>query len=279
MSQKKFVNQILNQHRGEGLSEEDVLLDCTEYRIVFRDVARANDERTMIASVIPSGTVCVNTLHTIRPYTIEPDEDDLSTKPLHGVYERVFSDEELFAALGLLNSIPFDFLMRTKSDTHIVMYKFEESQIPHLTTSDDWFEYISNRAARLNCYGGEFEEMRECLGGVQPATDKDERLKLQAEIDAAAFHAYGLNRQDVGSFLRTSTGSTIREKMTQEYFDMVFEKYDELERRTQTVGVVTVGTAYDPTTPAHQPGLHLTFSDQLSLVLRRFLYILFQERF
>jgi len=64
MSQKKFVNQILNQHRGEGLSEEDVLLDCTEYRIVFRDVARANDERTMIASVIPSGTVCVNTLHT-----------------------------------------------------------------------------------------------------------------------------------------------------------------------------------------------------------------------
>jgi len=47
-----------------------------------------------------------------------------------------------FAALGLLNSIPFDFLMRTKSDTHIVMYKFEESQIPHLTAGDDWFEYI-----------------------------------------------------------------------------------------------------------------------------------------
>jgi len=132
-------------------------------------------------------------------------------------------------ALGLLNSIPFDFLMRTKSDTHIVMYKFEESQIPHLTAGDDWFEYISNRAARLNCYGGEFEEMRECLGGVQPATDKDERLKLQAEIDAAAFHAYGLNRQDVEFVLEDFHRVNNPRKMTQEYFDMVFEKYDELE--------------------------------------------------
>jgi len=228
-SQKKFVNKLLKQHRGEKLSSEDVLLDCTEYRIVYRDIARANDERTMIASVIPNGTVCVNTLHTIRPYTIEPDEDDLSTKPLHGVYERVFSNKELFSALGLLNSIPFDFLMRTKSDTHIVMYKFEESQIPHLTAGDNWFEYISNRAARLNCYGDEFEEMRERLGGVQPATDKDERLKLQAEIDAAAFHAYGLNQQDVEFVLEDFHRVNNPRKMTQGYFDIVFQKYDELE--------------------------------------------------
>ncbi|RLM32084.1 hypothetical protein DVK01_21185, partial [Haloarcula sp. Atlit-120R] len=127
-SQISYVNDLLDDHRGEELSEEDVLLDCTEYRIVFRDVARASDERTIIASVIPDGIVCTNTLHTVRPYEIDPDEDDLSNSPLHSVYERVFTDESLFAALGLLNSIPFDYLMRTKVDTHIVMYKFEESQ-------------------------------------------------------------------------------------------------------------------------------------------------------
>jgi len=71
--------------------------------------------------------------------------------------------------------------------------------------------------------------MRECLGGVQPATDKDERLKLQAEIDAAAFHAYGLNRQDVEFVLEDFHRVNNPRKMTQEYFDMVFEKYDELE--------------------------------------------------
>lgn len=228
-SQKRFVNQILNQHRGEELSEEDVLLDCTEYRIVYRDITNSTNERTMIASVIPNGVVCHNKLHTVRPYEVNPDENHLSENPLHNVYERIFTDEELFSTLGLMNSIPFDFLMRTKIDTTIVMYKFEESQIPHLTEGDDWFEYISNRAARLNCYGPEFEEMRERLGGVQPATDKDERLKLQAEIDAAAFHAYGLNQQDAEFVLEDFHRVNNPRKMAQEYFDMVFEKYDELE--------------------------------------------------
>jgi hypothetical protein len=180
-SQKGFVNKMLNQHRGEGLSEDDVLLDCTEYRIVYRDIARSNDERTMIASVIPSGAVCHNTLHTIRPYQVNPSEDDLTEYPLHNVYERIFTDRELFSALGLLNSIPFDFLMRTKTDTHIVMYKFAESQMPRLSDGDDWFHYISERAARLNCYGEEFAEMRERLGGIKPATDDDERRQIRAE--------------------------------------------------------------------------------------------------
>ena len=85
--------------------------------------------------------------------------------------------------------------MRTKVDSNIVQYKLEESQVSRLTAGDDWFEYIWRRAARLNCYGGAFAEMRERLGGLEPATDTDERRRLQAEIDAAAFHAYGLNRE------------------------------------------------------------------------------------
>ncbi len=228
-SQKKFVNKTLNQHRGEELSEEDVLLDCTEYRIVYRDIARANDERTMIAAVLPAGVVCHNKLHTIRPYLIEPEKDDLSKKPLHDVYERIFSDKELFVTVGLLNSIPFDFLMRTKIDSTVVMYKFKESQIPHLTDGDDWFEYISTRAARLNCYGSEFEEMRDRLGGIDSASNKNERRELQAEIDAAAFHAYGLNREDVDFILDDFHRVQSPRVMTKEYFDRVSEKYDVLE--------------------------------------------------
>jgi len=192
-SQKGFVNNLLDEHRGEPLSEEDVLLDCTEYRIVYRDITTSINERTMLASVIPTGWVCHNKLHTVRPYKIEPYMPDLSEKPLYEVYERVFSDEELFVALGLLNSIPFDFLMRTKIDSTVVMYKFKESQVPRLTEGDDYFEYIWTRAARLNCYGDKFEEMRERLD-VEPATTESERREIQAEIDAAAFHAYGLDQ-------------------------------------------------------------------------------------
>ena len=227
-SQKGFVNKMLNQHRGEDLSEDDVLVDCTEYRIVYRDIARSNDERTMIASVIPSGVVCHNTLHTIRPYQVNPSESDLTENPLHNVYERIFSDRELFSALGLLNSISFDFLMRTKTDTHIVMYKFEESQMPRLSDDDDWFHYISERAARLNCYGEEFAEMRERLGGIKPAADDDERRQIRAEIDGAAFHAYGLDRGDVKFVLNDFHRVRDPRLMNENYFDLVLEKYEQL---------------------------------------------------
>jgi len=227
-SQKSFVNNLLEQHRGEPLSEDDVLLDSTEYRIVYRDIARASDERTMIATVIPPGWVCHNTLHTIRPYKVNPAKGDLSQTPLHGVYQRVFSDRELFAALGLLNSIPFDFLMRTKTDTHIVMYKFEESQVPRLTEGDDWFEYISMRAAKLNCYGDEFQKMRDRLGDIQPTTKAAERRELRAEIDAAAFLAYGLNQEEVKFVLEDFHRVSDPRLMTEEYFSKVLETFKRL---------------------------------------------------
>ena len=227
-SQKQFVNELLNDKRDKPLSLSDIKLDCTEYRIVFRDVARSTDERTLIASVIPKNIVCLDSVRTIRPYDIQISEEFLSENPMQSVYRRTFSDQELFAALGLLNSVPFDFLIRTKVETHVPKYKFEESQLPRLTDGDDWFQYISKRAAQLNCYGDEFAEMRQRLGGVDPATDENERERLQAEIDAASFHAYGLNRRDTEFVLDDFHRVSNPRRMTEEYFDLVFEKYDEL---------------------------------------------------
>jgi hypothetical protein len=227
-SQVGFVNELLEERRGEPLSEDDVLLDCTEYRISYRDIARASDERTMIASVLPKGVVCHDKAPTLRPYRIEPEEDDLEEPTLHGAYERVYSDEELFVAVGLLNSLPFDFLMRTKIDSTVVFYKLKESQAPRLTAGDEWFDYIWKRAARLNCYGDEFEEMRDRLGGIEPATDMDERREFQAELDAAAFHAYGLDRDQAEFVLEDFHRVQSPRVMDEAYFEAVLDKYDEL---------------------------------------------------
>jgi hypothetical protein len=227
-SQITFVNRLLDQHRDRELDETDILLDCTEYRIAYRDVARVTDERTMIAAVLPPDVLCLHTLQTFKPYEINPDWDDLEEHPIHSAYDQIFSDEELFVAVGLLNSLPFDFLMRTKIGSHMVKYKIDESQVPKLTDGDDWFHYISERAARLNCYGEEFAEMRERLGGIDPATDKSERKRLQAEIDAAAFHAYGLDREETAFVLDDFHRVRDPRMMTEDYFDLVLETYDEL---------------------------------------------------
>jgi len=96
----------------------------------------------MIATVLPKDVLCVHTLATFRPYEINPTEDNLKQSPLHGVYDRRFSDYELFVALGLINSLSFDYLMRTKTDKHLVEYKLLESKLPRLTEGADWFYYI-----------------------------------------------------------------------------------------------------------------------------------------
>lgn len=227
-SMVSFVNELLREKRGEELSETDVLLPSTTYRIGFRRIARGTDERSMIAAVVPPGPVCDYSFYVCDPFEIEVEQSDLSQSPLHNVHKSVFSDEELFAALGLMNSLPFDFLIRRKIDNSIPMYSFEETQIPDLTHADEWFEYIWSRAAKLNCYGEEFSEMRERLGDIEPVMDESERRELQAEIDAASMLAYGMERDQAVFVVRQYHRVNNPRVRNDEYFNLVLEKYDEL---------------------------------------------------
>ena len=227
-SMKGFVNELLEEKRNTELSTDDVLLPSTTYRLGFRRVARGSDERSTIAAVVPPGPVCDYSFYIVEPFEIHATEEVLAEYPLHEVYKPIFSDQELFAALGLMNSIPFNFIIRRKIDNSIPIYSFKETQVPDLTDGDEWFEYIWRRAARLNCYGEAFAEMRERLGGLDPATDPDEREVVQAELDAAAFHAYGLDREQTAFVLGDFYQVSNPRRMTDEYLELVLEKYNEL---------------------------------------------------
>jgi len=97
-----------------------------------------------------------------------------------------------------------------------------------LTKGDAWFEYIWTRAAKLNAYGSAFAEMRNRLGEIDAVTEIEEREQLQVEIDAAAFHAYGLDRDETKFVLDDFHRVQNPRIMTDEYFEMVLKKYDEL---------------------------------------------------
>lgn len=226
-SQKGFVNNLLKDARGEPLSEDDVLLDCTTPRIAFRDIGNTTNERTFIATVLPAGVVCHSKLRTFRPREIDAQESDLDETPLRSIYQPRFTNEEMFAALGLINSLAFDYLMRTKIDNTLVAYKVRESQVPRLTDGDEWFDHIWTRAARLNCYGDEFESLRDELG-ITPATSHQERKRLQAEMDAGAMLAYSLSRDEVEHMLDNFGRVKSPRLMDEEYFETVLEKYDAL---------------------------------------------------
>ncbi len=233
-SQKKFVNELLEKKRGRSLELDDVLLDCRTFRIAYRYVARQTDERSMIASVLPKGVVTRNQAPTVRPFEINPSKDDLDSEDLHSCYEEIFSTEELFYAVGIMNSLPFDFVMRMKADASIPAYRLEETQAPRLTEGDKWFEFIWERAAKLNAYDEEFKEVREELD-IEAVKEGEKRKELQAEIDAAAFKAYGVEDNEARHILDTFHKVNNPRMMDDEYFDMVWDKYQDLKEKKEVV--------------------------------------------
>lgn len=230
-SQKGFVNDLLKEHRGEPLREVDVLLDSTEYRMVYRHATSPTNERSLLVAVIPKGVVCHNALTTMRPYEINPSKNDLSKDVLHDMYDPIFTDRELFVATGLLNSIPIDYLMKSKVEENINMFHLLGTQVPRLTQDNEWFDYISNHAARLNCYGEPFAEMRERLGDIDPVDSEEERRRVQAELDAAAFHACGLNEEETKFVLEDFNRVNDPRMMDEEYFGSVLKNYRRLQSR------------------------------------------------
>jgi hypothetical protein len=70
--------------------------------------------------------------------------------------------------------------------------------------------------------------MRERLGDIEPATEKGERRRLRAEIDAAAFHTYDLNREETKFVLDDFHRVQNPRVMDEAYFDSALEYYDDL---------------------------------------------------
>lgn len=82
-------------------------------RIVWRDVARSSRKRRMIATVIPPGWICGNSCNVL--YVKSKDDDDL------------------LYMLGIMNSMPFEFQLRTFLSTgHISLSAVRKIGFPHL---------------------------------------------------------------------------------------------------------------------------------------------------
>ncbi len=174
--------------------------------LAFRDITRATDVRTFIASMIPTVGV-INTAPLILPSEV--------------------SDRRMTCLLGCLNSIPLDFVAKCKTG-HIHLNFFIVEQLPVLaadtydkpcpwergTTLESW---ISERVLKLTCTAEDMLPLAEACeftsgsfqaeyGGRLNKWDEAERAELMAELDAAFFHLYGIDRDDVEYILSTFKG-------------------------------------------------------------------------
>jgi hypothetical protein len=148
------------------------------YRLVFRDIARSNDERTMIACIAPPGTAFGHTA------TVEKTP-----------WARAAADALTLCAL--FNSFPFDWLVRQKAATHLSLYLLQALPVPGFNNAETRF--MAQAALRLTCsHAGYHQLWEDQAGGPQEPGG----WPLRAEIDAIVAHAYGLDRGQYEHLLR-----------------------------------------------------------------------------
>lgn len=147
----------------------------------FRDICRATDERTVIASVFPRAGVG-------------------NKAPLLFFNESI-SKLRIAALVGNLSALCFDFAARQKIGGTTLNY-FLFKQLPVLTPdfySEADIAFIAPRVLELTYTAHDLQPWAQDLGYEGPpfTFDPDRRAILRAELDAWFARAYGLNREEL----------------------------------------------------------------------------------
>jgi hypothetical protein len=194
--------------------------------LAFKNVTSPTNERTMIISFIPYCGV----IHSAPLMLTGPQISARLTSCL----------------LANLNSFVYDFVCRQKIGGVNLSY-FIINQIPtlppdayseycpwdHRKTLEKW---ISERVLKLTCTSNDMKPLAKAVKFKPPVHkwNPAKRLDLQAQLDAAYFLLYGIERDDVEYILSTFTGDQ-RESETMfgssSIFDRILNHYDRLREK------------------------------------------------
>jgi hypothetical protein len=165
---------------------------CQSGLLGHRRVARSTDERTSIAAILPWGAASYGWIVSSGP-------DALSLVELCAAY----------------NSFVFDYCLRNALSQPSIPQGVSE-QIPCIApelllkqcrwdSSADYGAWVSIRSIELSYVRSELDAFARDLGDPGPPFrwDPERRALLRAELDAAFFHIYGVNREDTDYILDT----------------------------------------------------------------------------
>jgi len=178
--------RILGKEKDEGQT-----LNYQSYRLAFRDIASATNERTMIATILPPNIFCGHTVSSLRVIK-------------KGV--RVVSEALQLYLVGVLNSFVFDWSLRLKVTTHCSFFHVYGQPVPRLISSDTRFQKIARLSAQLICTTPAFDALAQAAGlaGHQEAViDPAARAGLRAELDAQVAHLYSLTEAELAHVLES----------------------------------------------------------------------------
>jgi hypothetical protein len=162
--------------------------------LAWRDIARSTDERSFIASVVPSLAVP----HTAKVVFVN--------EPQVALIPTLIANAAAFA---------FDFVARQKiGGTHMSAFIVEQLPLLPVTASDEpspWAassrlgDWLCPRVLELTYTAWDLEPFAHDVGYDGPPFrwDPERRFLLRCELDAAFFHLYGLSRDDTDYVMDT----------------------------------------------------------------------------
>ena len=197
------------------------------FRLAFRDIASATNERTGIFCVCPSG----NAFGNKAPCDREP---------------QARCNSSILRIIVVTNSFVFDYLLRQRVQSTLNLFIVNPTPFPETAS---WTPFAVHSALRLTCnHAGYAPLWREQLGdswresGHPPLTwpvlsGDDERWRVRAAIDAIVADAYGLSRDQYAHVLSTFSHSSYQRAP-----DLCLAAFDELHH----LGLEAFTKKHDP---------------------------------
>lgn len=162
---------------------DDETIECLHPRIAFRDIARATDNRTIVAALLPPGVVCVNT----APVLIFAK----GTKP------------SIIFVLGILSSRVCDWYARRWVELHLNLSIFNYLPCPRVPDNHPLFKEMVSAAGRLACPDKRFAGWAKSIGVEHGPLKPEEKRELIDRVDATSAILYGLTETELKTVFST----------------------------------------------------------------------------
>lgn len=157
-----------------------------DWELVFCDVTSATNERTAIAAIVPLSGL---------------------TRSLPALYLRSDHANQAAVLVGLMSTFVFDYFCRLKvAGNHLTQEVLASIPIPAMTDVAIWFAdtWVKERVLELTYTSRDLDAFAAEFGLTEPFRwDLARRTTLFAELHAAAFHLYGIAREDVDYIMET----------------------------------------------------------------------------
>ena len=149
-----------------------------DWLLVWRSLARATDERTVIATVLPAMTAVSHSAGILLPAT---------------------SDHMAACLTAMLNSIVLDYVERIKqSGSNVSLFYLKQLPIlPPEAFKEQDIAFICERVAKLTRTADDINEVWLTDYPAYTFQGPEERLQIRCELDAYIARMYGLTREEL----------------------------------------------------------------------------------